>query len=247
MGVGYGHYAAGVTAAFILRELGECIGVCAGELLLPFCIALGAILAVAAAIGFVGGIIYGSVMGAWHCAMDFYNQGFCRGLSSPFRFLHAKIMEAFYSDNTKMIAYYESVDRHFLSTKESITPQVKKIIEAEVIEPVKIVDNVMRAFALAERKGIERGIVGIIAGYYLDFDIGNMHVPRSIMRTVADTIESHTASKPQGSVVKISQFFSTAELCSLLAKHSFLNSGKGSWDCSKEARDSQSEQKRIAL
>src|SRR5688572_952226 len=80
--------------------LGLCYGICTIALILQVCFANGGIpitslsanaagfvlaaLTAIVAVGLAVGVVYGVFAGAWHCAMDFYNNGFLRGLSSPF-------------------------------------------------------------------------------------------------------------------------------------------------------------------
>lgn len=220
LGLGYGLYAAGVAIGTILKALGECnFGNCNGG-----CEGLGAIIGAialisiigAAILGFATGILYGLVTGSWHCAMDFYNNGFLQGLTSPFKFLSARWSNDMNNNPDRLMAYYQSTDMNFWEQKnraeEAIRRRAKKIDDT-ISEKVK-----PKPFPLP--------ISQLIAVYELESQ--QIDDTPEMVNTIANLVEQN--SLPQHMRIiragKTFDYLTHNEAAAVISDHSFFAESK---------------------
>ncbi len=221
LGICYGLWAAGVAIKVIIE------GLCRSPLLdggsesacLAFCTLLGILIGTAAAIGFAGGVLYGLVTGSWHCAMDFYNNGFRRGFSSPFRFLSALWNHKINNNHTELRAYYTSTNINFLDEKQKA--------EERVLDRAKLIHVLMnkRNGEMFPGSGCPKGISDLVVRFAgsSDLELSGNSTIRNIARTIetqvlplsADERESFLLPQSDNKIT-VAKFLTRAEISSLI-------------------------------
>jgi hypothetical protein len=184
LGLAYGLYTAGKACKGIITYAWDAILLSMLDNVIIGLMAISLIMVVGACIGLVFGVGYGLVMGTWHCAMDFHNNGFMKGLTSPFRFLEAEWDRKIKDNPTKSKAYLKSVDVHFIEKKAKAAE--------EIIKRAHTVDALINKETIKfTNKPMPKDLTQIIAGFEITPDFLPLS-NNSIERRVANHIESLT-------------------------------------------------------
>ncbi|MCD6040149.1 MAG: hypothetical protein K0S27_1549 [Gammaproteobacteria bacterium] len=180
---------------------------------------------IAFAIGFVPGALYGMIIGSWHCAMDFYNNGLRQGLTSPFRFLSALWKHKINNDSTELKIYYASTDINLLAEKEKATERV--LNRAKLIHT--LLEKRNREKGLSCPPGISLHIVSF-AGCS-DLQLSGNDTIRNIAHTIQNQVlplsaeEKESSSLPESdNKITVAKFLTPAEINNLL--HGFFYPNK---------------------
>lgn len=219
LGLGYGIYASGIAIGLILRAFCE-TGVAGSSSKLDGI--MGAVTAVvivgAAVTGFMLGITYGLLAGSWHCAMDFYNNGLLRGLSSPFRFLSARWSHDINNDSRQLGEYYKSTDLSFL--------EQKKAVEIAIL---KRAEKIHQAINNETNEGFPNRMSQLIAEYDTSPpDIKfTPSMPDSIARTIEENALPQTIAIRPANTHTAADFFTAEEAALLIHRHPFFAEQKG--------------------
>ncbi|MCC2666762.1 MAG: hypothetical protein K0S63_678 [Gammaproteobacteria bacterium] len=183
------------------------------------------VLGIGAAIGFVGGALYGITIGSWHCAMDFYNNGLRQGLTSPFRFLSALWNHKMHNNSTELRAYYSSTNINFLEKKQKA--------EERVLDRAKLIHVLMnkRNGEMFPGSGCPKGISHLVVRFAgsSDLELSGNSTIRNIARTIETQVlplsaddesvadEKDSFLPPQSdNKITVTKFLTKAEISSLI-------------------------------
>ncbi|MCE3237569.1 MAG: hypothetical protein K0R24_550 [Gammaproteobacteria bacterium] len=228
LGICYGLWAASVAIRVIVQGLLRSpLLDCGSEPqgCFAFCTVLGILIGTAATIGFVGGVLYGLVTGSWHCAMDFYNNGFIRGLSSPFRFLSALWNYKINNNYTELRTYYSSTNINLLAKKQKA--------EKRVLDRAKLIHVLMnkRNGEMFPGSGCPKGISHLVVRFAgsSDLELSGNSTIRNIARTIETQVlplsaddesvadEKDSFLSPQSdNKITVAKFLTQAEISSLI-------------------------------
>ncbi len=200
LGLGYGLYVAGRVALGILSSMGPVDGECALLLL--------GLIAILGIVGFAAGVVYGTFAGAWHCGMDFYNNGFLRGLTSPFRFLSAKWSSDISGKTDDLAAYYASTDVSFFEKKRQAEQRI--IIRAQAVDVL-----VNKAMYEKLRTQLPFDLGQHIAGFESSKEM--TYPNNNFQRGIANIVEKNiVAQKNKTSPTTVGDHFSSQEIVTII-------------------------------